>query len=615
MKLPINLCLPFLLTLTLSLLLTSHATSQSKRPTESYPLHPDSIHQPNVPQGTVTQHTFTDSLLFPGTERDYFVYVPAQYKPGAKKPACLMVFQDGTRFADEKGSSKIPIVFDNLIHQGDMPISIGVFVNPGVVPPPDGREKDAQPRFNRSFEYDAFDHRYADFLIHELLPEIDAQYTISPDPNDRAICGSSSGAIAAFNVAWFRPDQFRRVYSIVGTFVGLRGGNEYPALIRKTEPKPLRIFLQDGSNDLDIYCGDWFVANQDMLSALQYGGYEVDHLWGEGYHGQKHGGAIMPDVLRWLWKDYPQPVTTHYENRGERVAGLLIENESWQLVSDGHGFTEGPAVAPDGTLYFSDLDTREIFKITPDGKKSVFWKGDPPAQTPANPNQKPPFAANGLAFAPDGQTLYACMPATNQIGAFDTATGKLTTVVKGVRANDIVVAHNGTLYFSEPRTKSVWMKKPNEDAVIAADNYSGTNGVALSPDQTLLYAADFTGRYVWSAQIQPDGSLAYNQPYFHLHLPPASVSTQSKADGMAVTTDGWLLVATAMGVQVCDAPGRVNLILPPPPGARHPANLTFAPNDPALLYATCGDKVFKRRLKLTGALPWHPPVTPPKPRL
>ncbi|MEM7145051.1 MAG: SMP-30/gluconolactonase/LRE family protein [Verrucomicrobiota bacterium] len=605
-----------LITLALSLLLTTLASAQTTpRQKESYPIHPDATRLPGVPQGTVTKHTFTDSQLFPGTERDYYVYVPAQYQPGADKPACLMVFQDGHRFVSETGPSKIPIVFDNLIHKGDMPVTIGVFVDPGVLPPPEGRADDAQPRLNRSFEYDTFDDRYASFLIYELLPEIDAQYTISADPNDRAICGASSGAIAAFNVAWFRPDQFRRVYSIVGTFVGLRGGNEYPVLVRKTEPKPLRIFLQDGSNDLDIYCGDWFVANQDMLSALQYNGYEVDHLWGEGYHGAKHGGAIMPDVLRWLWKDYPKPVTTHLDQRGERFADIILEDEPWELVSHGHGFTEGPAVAPDGTLYFSDLDTREIFKITPDGEKSVFWKGDPPARMPTNPNQKPPFAANGLAFGPDGKNLYACMPATNQVGAFDTHTGELTTVVKDVRPNDIVVAHDGTLYFTEPGKRAVWMKRPGEEAVIAADDYSGTNGVALSPDQTLLYAADFQGRYVWSAQIQPDGSLAHNQPFFHLHLPPASVSTRSHADGMAVSTEGWLLVATIMGIQVCDAPGRVNMILPPPPGSLHAANITFDPSDPTLLYATCHDKVFKRRLNISGAFPWRNPVSPPKPKL
>ncbi|MEM8954829.1 MAG: SMP-30/gluconolactonase/LRE family protein [Verrucomicrobiota bacterium] len=602
--------------ITLTLLLTTFASAQtSPRQKESYPVHPDSIRQPGVPQGTVTKHQFSNSEIFPGTERDYYVYVPAQYQPDSDKSPCLMVFQDGHRFVSETGPSKIPIVFDNLIHQGDMPLTIGVFVNPGVVPPPQSQADDATPRFNRSFEYDTVDDQYATFLIDELLPDIEEQYNISNDPNDRAICGASSGAIAAFTVAWFRPDQFRRVYSIVGTFVGLRGGNEYPVLIRKTEPKPIRVFLQDGSNDLNIYCGNWFIANQDMLSALQYNGYEVDHLWGEGYHGAKHGGAIMPHVLRWLWKDYPKPVSTHYNKRGDRTAGILSEDNGWELVSNGHGFTEGPAVAPDGTLFFSDLDTRKIFKISPDGERSVFWTGDPVPTNPKNPNQKPPFAANGLAFGPDGRTLYACMPATNQVGAFNVETGALTTVVKGVRPNDIVVAHDGTIYFTEPSKRAVWVKRPGTEAVIAADNYSGTNGVALSPDQTLLYAADFGGRYVWSAQIQPDGSLAYNQPFFHLHLPPASVSTRSHADGLAVSADGWLLVATIMGIQVCDAPGRVNMILPPPPNSRHAANITFDPNDPTLLYATCHDKVFKRRLNIAGAFPWQPPLSPPNPKL
>ena len=245
------------------LLLMGAVVSAQEKP---YPFHPDMEKKDGVPAGEIRRGMYTDSAIFPGTTRDYAVYVPAQYDD--KKPAALMVFQDGISYL-----KIVPIAFDNLIHAGDMPITIGLFVNPGVVPELD---ESSLARYNRSFEYDATDDRYARFLLEEMIPVALGELNITKDPNLRSLCGSSSGGIAAFVAAWNRPDQFRRIYATVGTFVGLRGGNELPVLVRKTEPKPLRIFLQDGRNDLDIYCGSWWVANQDMLSSLTWAGYEVN---------------------------------------------------------------------------------------------------------------------------------------------------------------------------------------------------------------------------------------------------------------------------------------------------------------------------------------------------
>ena len=246
----------------------------SAQPQESYPPHPDSIEKEGVPKGEVKGPFQWESKIFPGTVREYWVYVPKQYD--ASQPACVMIVQDGLRKAQ---GWKIPTVLDNLIHERAVPVQIGIFVSPGVVPAPD---ENAQPRHNRSFEYDGMGDRYARFLIEEILPAVKKDYSLSDDPNDYLIAGSSSGAIAAFTAAWERPDQFRRVFSSVGTFVGLRGGNEYPILIRKHETKPIRVFLQDGSNDLDIYGGSWWHSNQQMLSALKFSGYDVMHVWGEG---------------------------------------------------------------------------------------------------------------------------------------------------------------------------------------------------------------------------------------------------------------------------------------------------------------------------------------------
>src|SRR5262249_42504024 len=187
------------------------------------------------------------------TVRDYWVYVPVQYRPG--RPAPFMVFQDGAGFVSEEGRWRATIVFDNLIQKKQMPPTIGIFINPGALP---AGSSEQQPRFNRSFEYDALGDRYARFLIEEIIPEVSKEHTLSSDPNDGAIAGSSSGGIAAFTVAWNRPDAFRRALSFVGSYTNLRGGQVYSSLIRKTEPKPLRAFLQDGKNDQNIYSGNWF---------------------------------------------------------------------------------------------------------------------------------------------------------------------------------------------------------------------------------------------------------------------------------------------------------------------------------------------------------------------
>ena len=557
---------------------------------ESYPVHPDTEKRDGVPAGEIRRGIFKDSAIFPGTTRDYAVYVPAQYD--GKKPAALMVFQDGISYL-----KIVPIAFDNLINAGDMPITIGLFVNPGVVPELD---ESSLARYNRSFEYDATDDRYARFLLEEMIPVALDELNITKDPNLRSLCGSSSGGIAAFVAAWNRPDQFRRIYTTVGTFVGLRGGNELPVLVRKTEPKPLRIFLQDGRNDLDIYCGSWWVANQDMLSSLTWAGYEVNHEWGEGGHNRKHGNAIFPDVMRWLWKgwDEDSTVRTHLDKSKSRAVDFLEDGNEWELVSEGHGFTEGPAINADGELFFTDLQGSEIWRIGQDGKETLF--------------QADTGNTNGLAFAPDGKTLYGCQRVPGRLVSWNIDSGEMTVHAEKVRPNDVVVAHDGTVYFTDPGKKTVWVIVPGEEAKVASNEFSGVNGVVLSPDQSLVYAADYGGRFVWSGQRKADGTLAFVQPYFHLHIPPGSVDVKSHADGMAVSNDGWLLVATQMGIQICDQPGRVHLIFPSPVGERHPSNVTF---NGKTLYATCGDKVFRRTLKLEGAQAWAAPVKPAKPRL
>ncbi|MBW3543299.1 MAG: hypothetical protein KY476_23840, partial [Planctomycetes bacterium] len=285
-----------------------------------YQLGPDSHRHEGVPRGTVTKHIWK-SRIFDGTVREYWIYVPAQYDGS---PAAVMVFQDGHTYVDEEGQSRVPVVFDNLIHQGVMPVTIGVFINPGHHgdEPPQNRWRAS----NRSFEYDSLSELYARFLLEEILPEVGKEYKLKDEAASRAICGISSGGICAFTVAWQRPDAFHKVLSHVGSFTNIRGGHEYPAWIRKWSQRPIRAFLQDGENDLNNTHGNWWLANRQMASALAFRNYDFKFVGGVGGHNGIHGGAILPDALRWLWREGDTPV----EERSITYSGGVYENETFR---------------------------------------------------------------------------------------------------------------------------------------------------------------------------------------------------------------------------------------------------------------------------------------------
>lgn len=567
---------------------------------EKYEHGPDSQPQPNVPQGELVELKLDKSEVFPGTTREIQVYVPAQYDPAS--PAALMVFQDGKGYTNRNGAWRVPTVFDNLIHQGAMPVTIGVFVTPGVVP---SEHDDAMDRFNRSLEYDAVSDRYARFLIDEVLPLVRQRYSITDDPNLRAIAGSSSGAIAAFGVAWHRPDQFRRVFSTIGTYVGLRGGDVYPTLIRKTQPKPIKVFLQDGSNDLNIYGGDWWVANQAMLSALQWAGYEVEHRWGDGGHNAEHGGAIFPEAMRWLWANADQPITTPLSER-HALARVLEAGAEWELVSQGHQFTEGPAVSPTGEVYFTDAPAGEIWRIDATGKHPERVMGNLPG-------------ISGLMFDASGR-LYGAISRKQQVVRIDLKTQQVTVLAE-TSCNDLTVLPHG-IYVSDPRNQRVVYVPLDESGKsrlgegesprVVASGIASPNGLITTPDNRFLLVADSQGRYVWSFLIADDGTLLHGQPYHHVHMP--TDETRTGADGMTMARDGFLYLATSMGIQIFDQPGRCHAIIPSPHGERM-SNLVFAGPEMKTLYATIGGKLYRMPTKVAGIAPWQPPVKPEKPRL
>ena len=273
---------------------------------DDYKLGPDSQRQPGVPAGRVEKFVFA-SEVFKGTKRDCWVYIPSQYD--GTHSACVMVFQDGGSFANvaEKGSWHVPIVFDNLIARKEMPVTVGIFLDPGYLKSTDTVDgKPTKGKSNRSVEYDTLSDDYAKFLLQEILPAVSKRFDVklTDDPEGRAISGSSSGAICAFTVAWERPDRFRKVVSFIGSYTNIRGGGKYPELVRTSEKKPIRVFLQDGSGDLINKFGNWFEANQAMAAALKEKGYDYKFVEGDGGHTSKHGGSILPDALRWVWRDY-----------------------------------------------------------------------------------------------------------------------------------------------------------------------------------------------------------------------------------------------------------------------------------------------------------------------
>ena len=568
---------------------------------ETYPVDPASVEQAGVPKGEIVKFTFDNSKIFPGTTREISVYIPAQYK--ADKEACVYVNQDGIQW-------KAPTVFDNLIAKNEMPVTIGVFITPGKV---SAHNKDAAlDRFNRSFEYDGLGDGYARFLLDEVFPFVESKKAtdgrairLSKDGNDRAIGGSSSGAVCAFTAAWEHPEEFSRVFSAIGTYTGLRGADRYDILIRKYEPKPIRIFLQGGSNDLNIYAGDWWKANESMERALTFAGYDVQHVWGNGGHNTLHGTAVFPEAMRWLWRDYPQRITAG-KSKNQFLEDILIEDEGWELVGDNYGFTEGITANASGEVFFQDVPNAKTYKIGLNDKVELY----------ISDSKK----ASGTSFSTAGNMITITggwhEPPTKQVHQYKTSRA-YAVVADETPGNDLTVAFNGNIYVTSPdgveRPSKVYLIKPDGARSVVDEGLKFANGLCLSPDQTQLYVTESATHWLWAYQIQADGSLSHKQKYGWLHVRDADENAWG--DGLKCDRDGRIYVATLSGIQVMDQPGRVNAIIPVPKTKGQVSNLCFGGPDFDILYVSCHDKVFRRRVKVKGANNFAKPIKPNTPRL
>jgi gluconolactonase len=587
------------------LLAASLLPAQALPAQENYVLGPDSLPQPRVPAGSVTKYELKAGEFYPGTPHTYSVYLPAQYD--ATKPAPFMIFLDGSGFLSDR--VRAPVVFDNLIARHELPPLIGIFIDPGVLP---ALSDQAQNRFERVFEYDSLSDRFSRFLLEELIPEVGRKYNLSQDPNDRALCGVSTGAVGAFMTAWNRPDQFHRVLSFIGTYVAMKGADALPALIRKTEPKPLRIFLQDGSNDHIVpgepygtfYAGSWPINNQVMFEAFEYAGYDAKLVIGSEAHNMKQGAAILPDALRWLWRDYPSPIVVHeppamhqpgWDPRGKAYSIVYVD-KPWQQTGEDYSSVASPTADRYGDVFFADLKGDRIYKSDPDGKVTLFKD-----------------RANGAKILRVGadDRLYAFESEPKRIVSLGPG-GNEKVLASDIEASDLAVTAKGTVYFTDSvrgtigyvdaggRTRTVY-----ENGEVASPW-----ALALSPDQAMLIVTHAQSRYSWTFQIESDGSLINGEPFYRLEMP----ETGRMSGAMGVTEDakGQVYFATSLGIQVCEANGRVAAILnPPEPGAI--SSVAFAGHDLNWLYITEGGKLFRRPVKVVGANPWEPskPPTPP----
>ncbi|QHN02045.1 gluconolactonase [Granulicella sp. WH15] len=554
------------------------------------------------PHGQVIAATLPPGQFYPGTPHAYSIYIPAQYN--ANHPIPFTVFMDGASFLREP--IRTAQVLDQLIAEHAIPAMIGIFVDPGVLP---AISPSAQNRYERSFEYDALSDRYSRFLLEELIPAVATHYRLSTSPDDRALAGISTGAAAAFIAAWNRPDQFHRVISFIGTYVAMRGADSLPALVRKTEPRPLRVYLEDGSNDHIVagepygtfYAGSWPINNQVMLEDLEFGGYDVKLTLGQGGHEMKGGAAILTDALRWMWRDYPQPIVPHapkalnqpgWDSRGS-IFSTILPDEPWQPV--GTSSVSSIGVHPSGDVIVADAQSGSIQRLDSTGTTHEI----------AHDNGNP----TALTVGADGR-IFVYQRARRKIVAYRSTVAE--DVATGVDVAEMTITQKGRLYFSDPaqhRLGYVDTAHPSAASYtpLAMDDPAG---VTLSPDQAMLVVTDAKGRYSWSFQLGPDGRPRNGEPFYRLEV--KDDSTTSEVRGVVEDSIGQVYFGTPLGVQVTEASGRVAMILNGPEyGAV--GSLRFAGPHYDWLYAIHKGKLYRRHLRTFGVAvdaPKKPPLPP-----
>jgi enterochelin esterase-like enzyme len=561
-------------------------------PFDKYTLGPDSLPHSSVPTGKTFKFDLTKSRTFPNTSRTITVYVPAAYS--SDKPACVYVGLDGLGY-------NMSTVFDNLIAQHAMPVTIAIGLAPGSVnstSPPDN------PRFDRSFEFDSLNDRLARFLIEEVIPEVEQRRTpdgaiikLSPNPDDRAIGGGSTGGIGAFTVAWERPDAFRRVFISIGTFVGMRGGEGYYVRVRKTEPKPLRIFMQDGVHDEwggGPEMGDWWMSNQTMNRALEFAGYDVRHVWGSGTHNGSQAAAIFPDAMRWLWRDWPTPLSAAAPGNPV-LKSILQPGQVWKTIEGRCGDKGSVASDQQGKVFYRSGEAQPISLLN---TEVASMSCDRTSATAA------------FAFGPDGNLYLARAKGGVEIKSQDGHTNA-TVRAEHLVIRNFTVRNSGDIYAatqSRDGKNELWLIPSKGDPKRLDEDLKEASGIALSPDGLWLLLAQSLSRTGLSYRVLPDGTLDSREPFYDFYVP--AWADDSGASGVSMDRDGRAYVATRIGVQIFDRNGRVTAILPLP-GNEPATGICFGGKDFRTLYVLGGGKIYQRQLFVPGATPAAPPIKLP----
>jgi gluconolactonase len=555
------------------------ATGAGESPPSTY-VAPE-IKTTDIRKGKVKTFTFASSKVFPGTVRQVTVFVPAQYD--GSKPACVYVKTDGYHPMEQS-------LLETLIATQEMPVTIGVFVKPGDLPAP---MKNTMGRRNRCFEYDAVGDNNVRFLVDELLPFVakELDLKLSTSGNDRCIAGGSSGGIAAFNAAWERPDAFSRVYANSGSFVAFRGGHEFPTLVRKFEAKPIRAYLTTGMRDMENCAGDWFLLDQEMDKALKFSGYDYSFRIINGGHVAGYYDYFQ-EAMSYLWKDWPQPVKAGPS--APRVRDIILPDERWQLVAEGRHDVRGPAMSANGEVFFVDVSEDKIHRIDLEGKIQEFLSDA--------------AHANSLSVGAQGQ-LYAVSSQTGKIMCYD-ASGKGSVVVEGIRGQYLLATPGGGLYVTSNGDRpddpgSVWYVKDGQKRQVDTGLKYAT-GLAYRPDQWLLSVADGRSKWAFSYQINADGTLTNKERFFWLHLP--DWEDDAGAESICYAREGPMMVATRWGIQVCADDGPTQVILPVPDRSRV-IGVCLGGRELDTLFAFCGDRIWKRKVRVHGInafTPWTP---------
>lgn len=546
------------------------ATGAAESPPSSY-VAPD-LKPEDVPKGQVKNFTFSKSTVFPGTSRQGSVFIPAQYD--GSKPACVYVKTDGYNPREQS-------LLETLIAAGQMPVTIGVFVRPGDLAAP---MKNTLGRRNRCFEYDGVGDNNVRFLIDELLPYVSQEFDLklSDSGNDRCIAGGSSGGIAAFNAAWERPDAFSRVYANSGSFVAFRGGHEFPTLVRKFEAKPIRVFLTTGMRDMENAAGDWFLLDQEMDKALKFSGYDYTFRIINGGHVAGYYENFQ-EAMSTIWKDWPKPVQAGPS--APRVRDIILPDEPWSLVTGDQQECSGPACDANGDVYFTDIKRNAIYRIDVEAKVHEFL---------ADAGQ-----VNTLSFGPDGR-LFAASRNTGLIHRIDKS-GQRHAVVEGLPAEQILAMPDGSIYVTSQKGDTdlkgtVWLVKDGKKTQVDQGLKFAT-GLAYRPDQWLLSVADGQSKWVYSYQINGDGTLGHKERFFWLHV--ADWDDDAGSGSVCYAKEGPMFVATRWGIQICADDGPTQVILPMPDRSRV-TGICLGGKDFDTLYAFCGAKIWKRKVKAHG---------------